>query len=84
MSLNDPISANQDGIKLKPEIMMKEELYHCIYQNRVFLFYKDNDEIIHCYEVADPDTINKIKDNPDNVSEIFNEIIEYFRYFIRD
>ena len=30
----DEISANDDGVKLKPEIMEKEKLYHCIFKNR--------------------------------------------------
>ena len=28
--MTDAISANDDGVKLKPEIMEKEKLYHCI------------------------------------------------------
>jgi hypothetical protein len=56
--------------------MLKEELYHCIYQNRIFLFYKDNDEILHCYEVGDPNIITKIKENPNEISEILNELAQ--------
>lgn len=76
LSLDEPITINHEGIKLKPEIMIKEELYHCIFQNRVFLFYKDNDYIIHCYEVGDPNIITKIRENPNSISDIFNEIVK--------
>ena len=72
-----PIIITDNGIKLQPENMVKEELYHCIYQNRIFLFYKDNDEIIHCYELGDPNIIMKIRDNPDKISEILNNLAQY-------
>jgi hypothetical protein len=54
--------------------MLREELYHCIYQNRIFLFYKDNDDILHCYEISDMDIINNIKENPENIHNILNNL----------
>ena len=36
-----PVVAGQDGIKLKTEKMVADRLYHCIYDGKVFLFYKD-------------------------------------------
>ena len=63
-----------NGIKLNPEKMIKEELYHCIYENRIFLFFKDNEDVLHCYEISDIDTINKIKQNPDKIDIILNNL----------
>lgn len=65
---------NDNGIKLNPDKMLREELYHCIYQNRIFLFYKDNDDILHCYEISDIDIINNIKENPENIHNILNNL----------
>ncbi len=65
---------NDNGIKLNPDKMLREELYHCIYQNRIFLFYKDNDDILHCYEISDMDIINNIKENPENIHNILNNL----------
>ena len=65
---------NENGIKLNPDKMLREELYHCIYQNRVFLFFKDNDDILHCYEISDIDIINIIKENPENIHNILNNL----------
>jgi hypothetical protein len=65
---------NENGIKLNPDKMLREELYHCIYQNRIFLFYKDNDDILHCYEISDIDIINNIKENPENIHNILNNL----------
>ena len=62
------------GIKLNPDKMIKEELYHCIYENRIFLFFKDNEDVLHCYEISDIDTINKIKQNPDKIDIILNKL----------
>ena len=65
---------NDNGIKLNPDKMLREELYHCIYQNRIFLFYKDNDDILHCYEISDIEIINSIKENPENIHNILNNL----------
>ena len=46
-----PISADENGIKLKPEIMEKEKLYHCIFNDKVFLVFKDEQEFLNCYEI---------------------------------
>jgi len=62
------------GIKLNPDKMIKEELYHCIYENRIFLFFKDIEDVLHCYEISDIDTINKIKQNPDKIDIILNNL----------
>ncbi len=65
---------NDNGISLNPDKMIREELYHCIYQNRIFLFFKDNDDMLHCYEITDIDTINGIKENPENIDNILNNL----------
>jgi hypothetical protein len=33
-----PVRVEQDGIKLKTEKMVIDQLYHCIYESKVFLF----------------------------------------------
>lgn len=63
-----------NGIKLNPDKMVKEELYYCIYEDHVFLFFKDKEDILYCYEISDIDTINKIKQTPDNINEILNKL----------
>ena len=59
-----PVVAEQDGIKLKTEKMVTDKLYHCIYDNKVFLFYKDDDSLLHCYEVQDPNAVREIAEKP--------------------
>ena len=74
-----PISVDENGIKLKPEIMEKEKLYHCVFNNKVFLVYKDEQEFLNCYEIEEKEIVDKIislGDNLDNVDNILNEFIK--------
>ena len=67
---NYPVVAEHDGIKLKTEKMAIDKLYHCIYENKVFLFYKDDQSLLHCYEVQNPDAVKEIVDNPSEIDSI--------------
>jgi hypothetical protein len=67
---NYPVVAEHDGIKLKTEKMVMDKLYHCIYENKVFLFYKDDQSLLHCYEVQNPDAVKEITDNPSELDSI--------------
>jgi hypothetical protein len=72
-ALDYPITSQPDGIKLKPEKMVTDKLYHCIFEEKVFLFYKDYDELLHCYEVQDPIVTKEISENPEAVEEILKK-----------
>jgi hypothetical protein len=82
--LENPVITTSNGIKLNPQKMVKEELYYCIYEDRVFLFFKDKEDVLHCYEVSDIDTINKIKESPDNIDEILNNLAKEHSTTIAD
>ena len=68
--LEYPVAVQPDGIKLKPEMMVKDQLYHCIFENKVFLFYKDEQELLHCYEVEHPSAVKEISSNPSDIENI--------------
>jgi hypothetical protein len=68
--LEYPVIVGPDGIKLKPEIMNIDQLYHCIIDDKVFLFYKDEQELLHCYEVEDPTAVKEISSNPSDIENI--------------
>ena len=73
----DAISVNDDGVKLKPEIMEKEKLYHCIFKNKIILAFKDHQDFLNCYEIEEPDLVKKIKsDSSQNIDAILEEYIE--------
>ena len=72
-----PLSSGKDGIKIKPDKMIPETLYHCIYQNKIMLVYKDHNEILNCYEIDDNEIVSKIKlSDKANIEKILEEYIE--------
>jgi len=56
-----PLTSEKDGIKMKPEMMKSETLYHCLFQNKVMLVYKDHNEILNCYEIEDEEIVSRVK-----------------------
>ena len=72
-----PITPEDDGVKIQPEKMEKEKLYHCIFQDKVLLFYKDVQDVLNCYEVEEKELVQKIK-NASN-DEVENLLEEYIK-----
>lgn len=68
-----PVAINEEGIKIKTEKMAPEQLYHCIFENKVYLFYKDDMSLLHCYEVEDPDAVKEIIQNPKDIEGILKK-----------
>ena len=68
--LENPVTVEAEGIKLKPERMTIGQLYHCIYEGKVFLFFKDEEEMLHCYEVQDQVAVKEILANPADIERI--------------
>jgi hypothetical protein len=68
-----PVLAESEGIKIKIEKMVIDKLYHCIYDNKVFLFYKDEESLLHCYEVENPEAVKEIAQNPSELDSILRK-----------
>ena len=64
--MDNPVSADENGINLKPEKMEKEKLYHCIFKNKVMLVFKDSQDVLNCYEIEQEDLVEKIKKSSDD------------------
>ena len=73
-----PVIAEPEGVKIKPEKMQVDKLYHCIFQDKVLLFYKDEHEILNCYEIEEKEIVDSIKDpaSPEEVEKILQKYIE--------
>ena len=72
-----PLSSEKDGIKIRPDKMQPETLYHCIFQNKIMLVYKDQNEILNCYEIDEAEIVSKVKEsNEDDIEKILEEYIE--------
>ena len=75
--MSEPITANNDGVKLKPEIMEKEKLYHCMFNDKIILAFKDHQDFLNCFEIEDLEIVNKIKSaDGKDVSIILEDYIE--------
>lgn len=68
-----PVRAEEEGIKLRPELMQVDVIYHCIYDNSVYIFFKDQEELLHCYQVEDPDAVSAIIRDPLNLQDILRK-----------
>ena len=72
-----PLTAEKDGIKMKPEIMKSETLYHCLFQNKVMLVYKDHNEILNCYEIEDEEIVSRVRESKNyEIEKILEEYIQ--------
>jgi hypothetical protein len=64
----------ENKIKINPEFMIVEKLYPIIHDNSIYLFYKDENDLINCYEITDKNIIEKALLNPDKIIEILEEL----------
>ncbi len=73
-----PVIAEKNGIKIKPEYMEKEKLYHCIFDDKILLVYKDSQDFLNCYEIEEKELVDKIKEcsKNDEIEKIFKDYIE--------
>ncbi|MCH8915589.1 MAG: hypothetical protein IIA82_07085 [Thaumarchaeota archaeon] len=73
-----PVSVNENGLNLKPEKMEKEKLYHCIFQNKAFLIFKDSQDVLNCYEIEQEDLVEQIRkcDNDNELEKLFEGYIK--------
>ena len=72
-TVGDPILPNEEGIVLKLEEMQVEELYHCVYDGIVYLFYRDSQNFLHCYEIGDKQVVSEIEKCPDDLKDIIKK-----------
>ena len=68
--LEYPVIVEKDGIKIDPEKMIVDKMYYCIYDNKVYIFYKDEENLTHCYEVYDQTVVQEVVKNPNNLEDI--------------
>ena len=79
----EPVSVNNDGINFNPKLMEKEKLYHCLFNNKIILVYKDQQDFLNCYEIDEPELVEKIMQNikissqtNEDISSILEQYIE--------
>ena len=75
--MNSPLTADENGVNLKPEKMEKEKLYHCIFKNKVILVFKDSQNMLNCYEIEEEKLVEQIKKSIDDseLEKIFEDYL---------
>jgi len=73
-----PVSADENGVNLKPEKMEKEKLYHCIFKNKAFLIFKDSQDVLNCYEIEEEELVEQIRKctTDDELEKLFKGYIQ--------
>ena len=73
-----PVAAEPEGVKIKPEKMVTDKLYYCIYKDKVLLFYKDKEVLLNCYEIEEKEVVDSIRQSssPDDIEKILQKFIE--------
>ena len=75
--MDNPIEVNDEGIKLKPEIMEPEKLYHCVFKEKIILVFKDHQDFLNCFEIEEKELVDKISSSSDkDVNSILESYIE--------
>ena len=50
--------------------------YHCIFNDKVVLLFKDQNEILNCYEIEDEQIVSKVKlSKEEDIEKILEEYI---------
>jgi len=72
-----PVTAESEGVKINPEKMEIDKLYHCIYKDKVLLFFKDQNDMLNCYEIDEKELVDSIKESSSSdVENILQKFIE--------
>lgn len=72
-----PIVVESGGIKIRSEKMEIDKLYYCIYQEKILLFYKEQNEMLNCYEITEKDVVEEVKQSQsDDIENTLQRYIE--------
>ncbi len=72
-----PITVESEGVKIKSEKMEVDKMYYCIYQEKILLFYKDQNDMLNCYEIEEKDIVEEVKQSKsEDIEKILQQYIE--------
>jgi hypothetical protein len=72
-----PLSSDEKGLKIIPELMEKEKMYYCLHNSKILLVFKDDQEFLNCYEIEDTEIVSAVKNstNPQEIEKIIEAYI---------
>ena len=78
ISMDYPVSADENGVNFNPDKMEKEKLYHCIFKNKAMLVFKDSQDMMNCYEIEEPNLVEQIKKctSDDDLEKLFQDYLQ--------
>ncbi|MEW6043866.1 MAG: hypothetical protein AB1608_06345 [Thermoproteota archaeon] len=73
-----PLSSEQDGIKIRPDLMEPEKMYYCLHNEKVLLVFKDAQDFLNCYEVEEKEIVESVKNckNPDEIEKVIENYLK--------
>ncbi len=74
--MRDPVIVNDNGVSINPDMMEKETLYHCFFQDKLLLFFKDFGDFLNCYEIEEKDLVERARNSDANLEKIFEEYLK--------
>lgn len=75
--MESPVSANENGISLRPELMEKERMYHCVFRNKVMLVFMDSQDMLNCYEIEEKEIVDRAREcKGGDLGAVFEEYIK--------
>ncbi len=77
--MDSPVSSDENGVNMRPELMEKETLYHCIFKNKAILVFKDSQDLLNCYEIEEKSLVDEIKKCQSN-----EELEKIFEDYLKD
>ncbi|MGI0059934.1 MAG: hypothetical protein ACREBJ_09220 [Nitrosotalea sp.] len=77
LNMDYPIIVESEGVKIKSEKMEVDKMYYCIYQEKILLFYKEQNEMLNCYEIEEKDIVEEVKQSKsEDIEKILQQYIE--------
>lgn len=72
-----PLEPNENGVKIRPDLMEPEKMYYCIHNEKVLLFFKDDQEFLNCYEIEEKEIVDDAKKckNHDEIEKVIENYI---------
>ena len=76
--MDSPVSADENGVNMRPELMERERLYHCIFKNKAILVFKDSQDMLNCYEIEEGSLVDEIKgcQSDEELEKIFEDYMK--------
>ncbi len=73
-----PVSADDNGVHIQPELLKIEQIYYCIFKSKAYLVYKDAQSMLNCYEIEEQSLVSQLQTCKDD-NELDNIFEEYLR-----